>query len=424
MKTAIGALFLMSWFAGAVLADTPATTNADPFAASPDFFPILPWDVVFDAQHPQRPAKNGLESIAECHFTVSGFVREQGLPLCQKLGLRVILASKEDLTTVPDQEIDAHVKQMVETTADNPTVLGYFIRDEPGASLFPKLAKIVAAMKKYAPGKLAYINLFPGYATMGAPNISQLETATFTEYLERYVAEVKPQFISYDDYMVQYSNDLKIPDRAAIYFADLMEIRRVSQEHNLPFWNIVGCSKIQPQSSVPTLANLSFQAFTTLAAGGRGLTWYQYYQGGYTDAPIDNSGERTRSWQFLEAVNRQVKSLGPTMNRLKSSGVFYSPPLLNKSLPLMPGRVINSVEFGDKAGHPLMVGEFSDEQGTDYVMVVNLNLEGEAKFKLETVKAFKGRQIFSVEERKFVSSNDEAGQSISPGQGILLKFDR
>ncbi len=79
-----------------------------------------------------------------------------------------------------DEEIDQTVKQMVEAAGNNPAVLGYFIMDEPGAPAFPALAKAVAAVKKYAPGKLAYINLFPSYATVGAPDKSQLGTATYT----------------------------------------------------------------------------------------------------------------------------------------------------------------------------------------------------------------------------------------------------
>ena len=53
----------------------------------------------------------------------------------------------------------------------------------------PALAKAVAAVKRFAPGKLAYINLYPNYATIGAPNLSQLGTDSYADYLERFIAE-------------------------------------------------------------------------------------------------------------------------------------------------------------------------------------------------------------------------------------------
>jgi hypothetical protein len=63
---------------------------------------------------------------------------------------------------ISDEEIDAFIKTMVDRSRDSNAVIGYFLCDEPSASLFPKLAQAVRAVKKYAPGKLAYINLLNG----------------------------------------------------------------------------------------------------------------------------------------------------------------------------------------------------------------------------------------------------------------------
>ena len=425
MKTSLGVLFVLAMLTGAAAAEPPV--KAEPFAQAPELFPILPWDVLHVAQRPLGKGENGLESIAECGFTVGGFVEEQDLPACEKLGLTAIMASSQDWTKVRDEEVDPLVKKMVGPTAGNRTVLGYFIMDEPGVNSFATLGKVVAAVKKYAPGKLAYINLFPSYATTGAPGQSQLGTATYTEYLERYVDEVKPQFISYDDYMVQYSDDMKEAGQAAIYYADLLEVRRVSQKHGLPFWNIVGCARIQPQASVPSPANLAFQAFTTLAAGGRGVTWYKYYPDGYTYAPIDGAGEKTRTWEHLKAVNRQVKVIGPITNRLRSTGVFFTSPPPVKSLPLLPGRVVKTISAKGAgaagAEAPLMVGEFADDKGADYVMAVNLSLERSTNFELETAKPYKVRQVFSSENGRLSQLEEKNGHELPAGQGVLVKLE-
>jgi ribosomal protein L7/L12 len=400
-----------------------------PFTHSPDFFPILPWDVLHLSNKPLRSAKNGLESIAECNFTVAGFVRLEDLPLCEKLGLVGILTQARKWKDVPDDEIDGRVKQMAQGTANNRSVLGYYIKDEPGASLFPKLGKIVAAVKKYAPGKLAYINLLPSYATKGAPDTSQLGTATYTEYLEMFVNEVKPQFISYDNYMVQYSDDMQEPIRAANYYADLLEIRRVSQKYGLPFWNIVSCDRIGSQSTIPSPSNLAFQAYTTLAAGGRGVTWFKYYQDQFAYAPIDNAGEKTETWRYLQVVNKQVRVLGPILNHLRSTGVFFTSPPPVKPLPLLPGRIVKTVQ--SKASPrglievelPLMVGEFTDENGTDFVMVVNLSLEKSANIKLDTVKPYKTRQVFSSEDGRLLLLDEENGHWLLAGNGVLVRLE-
>ena len=208
--------------------------------------------------------------MSDCHFTAVGFVRCEDLPACEKLGLAAIVAPStaeglwfRDWKQLSDQDIDQGVQSMVRRAAQSKAVIGYTIMDEPGTAAFPRLAKAVAAVKKYAPGKLAHINLYPNYATLGAADHSQLGAASYTEYLERFVAEVEPQLLCYDNYMVPFSDDLRNVQKATQYYANLLEVRRVAQEHGLPFWNTVCCNRIRKTTTVPSPANLAFQAYTS-----------------------------------------------------------------------------------------------------------------------------------------------------------------
>ncbi len=436
---------IVDWFALACLALFPVCLSAaeplppsktQPFTHSPDLFPILPWDVLHDWKEPYRNPRNGLASIAQCNFTLAGFVKPEDLPLCARLGLAAIMAPAKSKQPwfgkwreMSDEEINRAVKQMVEATANSKSVLGYFIMDEPGAPAFPSLAQAVAAVKKYAPGKLAYINLFPSYATVGAPDKSQLGTATYTEYLEQFVNEVKPQILSYDNYMVQYSDDLADEKKAAIYYADLLEIRRVAQKYGLPFWNIVSCNQIRKQTTTPSPANMAFQAYTTLAAGGRGVSWYKYYQDGYGYAPIDGKGDKTMTWRYLQTVNHQLRTLGPIMNRLTSTGVFFTTPPPVKDLPLLPGRIVKEVQSTasprglSSVEPPIMVGEFQGEDGHDYAMLVNLSLEKSANVKIRTMKTYQTKQFVSTEGGRFLPLDEDNGHWLLAGHGVLIKLN-
>ncbi|PIY53757.1 MAG: hypothetical protein COZ06_01215 [Armatimonadetes bacterium CG_4_10_14_3_um_filter_66_18] len=183
---------------------TETMSAPEPLATPPEFFPILPWDPLHGWKEPVEP-KHGVESIAECNFTMAGFVKPRDLSVCEQLGLKALMfgcadrgpLSRDEWKKLPAEEIDAFVKRMIDDAGRSEAVLGYYLVDEPGASLFPKLAAGVAAVRKYAPGKLAYINLFPGYATLGAPDTSQLEAPSFEEYLQRFVEQVRPQLVSY-----------------------------------------------------------------------------------------------------------------------------------------------------------------------------------------------------------------------------------
>jgi hypothetical protein len=347
-------------------------------------------------------------------------VRPNQLPACEKLGLKAIVCSEEwriKWRELSDQQIFDRVEKLVHESGNSPAILGYFLKDEPGVRDFPALGKAVAAVKKLAPGKLAYINLFPDYATLGAPNLSQLGTESYTEYLERYVAEVQPQFISYDNYQVQHSMDLADAKRAASYYRNLLEVRRVALKHNLRFWNIVSSNQIRPKTTVPSPANLLMQAYTTLAAGGKGLTWYTYYQGGYHYAPIDSAGHRSATWTYLKMVNEQIKVIGPRMVRLTSTGVYFTSPAPAESLPTLPGELITEI----MSSTPVMLGEFRDERGNAFAMVVNLSLERSVKLQIKTAQPAPLRLVSAVDGSESTLEPDNS-LWLPAGQGALLKL--
>ena len=341
-SAALSCLLMSLLFARVGVCREPASFDYSDIS-QPDFFPILPWDPYhgWAVPHLERGRGDGLESIADCNFNLAGFVTPGDLRLCRKLGLGAIMLPADpaftnlqylcDWKKLSDAEIDRRVKDDVAAAGSSRAVAGFFIMDEPGAGDFPALAKAVAAIKKYAPGKFAYINLFPDYATLGAPDTSQLGTATYAEYLERFVNEVHPQVISYDNYMVEFSGDLKDRGRAASYYHNLLEVRRVAQEHHLPYLNIVSANQITPDATIPSPANLALQAYTTLAAGYRGVTWYTYYSQGYKYAPVDLAGRKTSTWGYLQQINREIMTLAPVMSRLESTAVF-SPRLRRRTI--------------------------------------------------------------------------------------------
>jgi hypothetical protein len=329
--------------------------------------------------------------------------------------MRAIVGRSRDLhldwRKMSDRAIFDHVKKLVAATGDSDALIGYFLADEPGASDFRALGKAVAAVQRLAPRKLAYINLYPNHASR-----SQLGTKSYTEYLERYLAVVKPQFLSYDNYSVHHSRHLRNRARAARYYANLLQVRRLAMNHGLPFWNQVSSNQIRPHKPAPSPSSLRVQAYTTLAAGARGLTWFTYYAGRYEHAPIDKTGKRTPTWSYLKMVNEQVKALRPVLMRLRSTGVYFSPPPPADGLPRLPGKLVESIRSPTAA----MVGEFAGKHGERYAMVVNLNLTRSAKviMKAHTKRL---RRVSPVDS-SLVPLAEDGSLWLRAGQGMLLKL--
>jgi hypothetical protein len=154
----------------------------------------------------------------------------------------------------------------------------------------------------------------------------------------------------------------------------------VALKNNIPFWNVVSGNQVRPYTTIPSPANLALQAYTSLAAGAGGIRWYTYWKGGYNYAPIDENEHKTLTWRYLQEVNRQAVMLGAIVKQLKSTGVYFTSPAPEASLPVLPGEYVKSVE----SEAPMMIGEFLSKDGSRYIMVVNLSLEKSAKFVLKT----------------------------------------
>ena len=435
---------------------THEVLDLQPFTHAADFFPILCWNSIPIEVRRAGGTKKALESVAECGFTAANYMTPEDLPLCEKLGVTALVSLPSSLVsgTLDQKQLEEKVKEIVGRTAGSKALLGFHIMDEPKAENFPAVARVVAAVKKYAPGKLAYVNLLPSNVGLVNPKHFEKARSDHTKYLERYVAEVKPQFLCYDNYMVQYSDDLRLADVSIGYYGDLLAYRRIALKHGLPFWNVVASSQIRKWMPIPSPANLAFQAYTTLAAGGRGLSWYTYYQGGYAYAPIDTAGNKTETWRYLQVVNSQVQALGPIMNHLRSTGVFFTSPPPAQSLPVLPGRVIKRVQarasvqgiagIDDRVAsntpptvrskapniatvnQPIMVGEFVDEHGADYVMLVNISLERSVNVKLDTVKTYNSRYVYSAADGRRLplgDAFDKGGIWLLAGHGVLIKLE-
>ncbi len=369
----------------------------------PEEFAVLPWGGTSgDAQV--------LETIRDCGFNLAGFVAPEHLDAVAAAGLQGIVSDPEThvgdaAAQLEDAEIERRVNALVARVSGHPALFGYYLRDEPGASAYPGLGKWKAAFQKADPKGLAYINLFPNYASPG-----QMNVPTYAEYVESYVTTVQPAFISYDHYALMDDGSLR-----GGYFQNLEVVRASALRHDLSFWNIV-LSNAHFNYAEPSPAGFRFQLYTTLAYGARGISYFTYFTpnvGNYRLGPIDQFGNKTPTWDMLRNVNLQLHRLGPTYITLKSVNVFHHPNVPEGCSGMDTSRFVAALSGGD-----LLAGEFEDGDGNPFVLVVNKDLVKSASC---------GISFKTPGDVQFVSPytgalSPWAGENVwlAPGQGTLL----
>jgi hypothetical protein len=368
-------------------------------------FPIMPWD----------NAPNDLKVLSEmrdCGFTIAGFAAPQTLDACRSAGLRAIVKDQR-ATSLDWKQFDevtawTNLASLITEVGKHPAVFGYFLRDEPSANMFYGLGRASALVRDLAPGKWPYINLFPNYA-----NREQLGTSSYTNYLDQYLAICRPPIISYDHYALM--NDGSLGDG---YWLNLEQIRAAALKHDIPFWNIV-LSTAHYSYRVPTDADFRFQIYSTLAYGGKGISYFVYFATKWATntSALDSNGKRTAVWYRMQSVNRQVQKLAPTLLALHSDEVYHfgQPPTGCQGPPAASLVVsINNTNF--------MAGDFTHRNGTRYAMIVNKDLT----YSHVCVPQFRTppRRVrcVSVQTGRLTPFINEITW-LAPGAGVLLKLD-
>jgi hypothetical protein len=288
------------------LTTATAGVGAEPQRFVQDRFAIGFWvDPPADEEMEKRYAE-----IAEANFTLAlgnyrartpEQVRRQ-LALCEKYGLKALVAG---------------ARQKPQSLLTGPACWGYLLYDEPNTEKFGYLRGLVKSVRDARPGHLAFINLYPNYATD-----EQLGAASYADYVKRFADEVEVDVLSMDHYPLMRPG----ADARKTYCQNLEVMREVSLAKNIPFWNFFNTMPFGPHSD-PTEAQLRWQIYTSLAYGAKGVLYFCYWTPRGSEFPkggaiITAEGRRTRHYDQARRINGALKRMGPTLMKLKSTAVY------------------------------------------------------------------------------------------------------
>jgi hypothetical protein len=295
------------------------------FAPSPEWdpkqFPISFWcgppDQFITVERYREVAEAGFNYLMPpCEGSATPQRNRLILETAKSAGLKAFIQdSRMPLAIGGDAAARERIDAIVKDFSRHPAFAGYFITDEPSASAFPGLAEVVAYLREKDPRHPAYINLFPNYAST-----EQLGVPNYRRYVTEFIRAVKPFAVSYDHYHLLTDGD------RPTFFPNLATVRDLAIAGDLPFWQIV---LTLPHFSYrsPTEAEKRFDAFQTLAYGGKGLMYYTYWHPGGTDSGepiISHDGKRTPQFDEIKRINADVAAAGKYLVDAIPSAVFHT----------------------------------------------------------------------------------------------------
>ncbi len=368
------------------------------------------------------------------------WVPAEGLDVAARHHLRAMLTSDLLKPEVLDDPVKrALLDTLIERVKKHPALEAYFLTDEPGAGAFPGLGKLVAYLRQRDPAHLAYINLYPTYANEQQLGVSaeaaerakvsyptnfagvgtdDKTVLRYREHVKRFVETVKPDLISYDHYHFLKRNSDGSPNDGTQYFLNIALIRMAAQEARVPFLNIIQAGDEEKVWRVPNAEEMRWLVYTTLAYGGRGISYFTYWgiPGGlYVD------GKPSPLVRPIAALNAEMAKLGPALLELESLGVYHTAPVPDGAEPI-PAHAPVQVAGPGK----LVLGVFGKSGRPSAFMIVNRDYEHGAEAVLRV--ALPGNQLQELDRTTGKWSRSEAlGRkrtvkiALDPGDGRLFR---
>jgi hypothetical protein len=254
---------------------------------------------------------------------------------------QVELAEAHGIKIVPELPPNASTWSRTHSLAaariiNSSAFMGFDLRDEPSTTDFPELANLTAQIGHTFPAKLRFVNLMPNYAAASV----QLKALNYTDYVDMYVERMTSglDILCFDHYpyfeeALTGVNDQSSP---AGYRANLGVVRAASLRAGVPFWNYFNVLPFGDHSD-PTAAQLSWQMFTSLAYGAKGVIYFCYWSpaGG---APFGKGGgvifprggrtafQEGPHYQDARRISSILKIYGNFLPTATSVGIFRVQP--------------------------------------------------------------------------------------------------
>jgi len=403
------------------------------------------WNLVWVTR---RGAAEGVDVVD--HF------RSQ-LDVLQRHGLRGILSlgyvprKPEEFKALDDPETKAQLDSIIEGVRKHPALYAYSLLDEPNAAVFPNLARMKDYLQQKDPSRLVYVNLFPIYAsneqlgTMGEP------VPAYRKHLRQFVATFRPQLLSYDHYHFAVKGDSEKG-----YFLNLAEIRQAALNADIPFMVIAQACSWTVNMRIPTGEELRWLAYTTLAYGSQGISWYVYGYPGHDGGMINPAGtyrephiaramgravlggSPTPLYYYARELHKEFVAIATEVQPLKSLAVHHAGMLPEGASLLPEGAVFRfdpPVPSKDYAVpvEGFVIGYFGQGTSPTHALVVNLDYRtysglGQPRreeFLKPVRRAIVGPghlEIFDVATSKWSATDSNRVElRLPPGGGVLVR---
>ncbi len=315
---------------------------------------------------------------------------------------------------------------------DHPATFGFDVGDEPSRQHIAPAYQTAALQREIAPHLTSFLSM--GGYDPGA--VEWMGIRSYGRYLDEYCRIAQPRMLFQNNYYALHEGDYA---EDAYFRSHKMFTDSCKRNGDIPYWVTLCCSG-HMNMFCPSEDDLRWQINTSAALGAKGFAWFLVYitepHINYRLNPIDEHWERTETFEWLSRQLRTFHRLhGATLMKLTFQKAFFClgggssggyPTTIDSEL-------VKDVRVRDDK-FEVLISEFKDPDGRDYVAIVNRSRTGSGQVILRwhgkpTVYHVGWNGEGTNEVRAFFDDDwpenpyKEVGPWLAPGQMELYRVE-
>ena len=316
------------------------------------------------------------------------------------------------------------VREAVDYYSRFSQIMGFYVWDEPQATVFEDCRRSTDLFRRLAPDKLAFSVIYPSYGVYTWKDANGMDWSDngYTRYVNGYLETVDPDVFSMD-YYVFYMNrrihDLRYYD----LWRDLGYCRKCALELNKPQWFYYqGHGDFEPKDG-DAIAEMNpdkvrVQMYAALSYGVKQLSCF-------CSSPLlfDGEEKNPRFYEPVKKMNRRIRCIG---NELldKVPVKIYHTGISEEYIPLYFLDRLEEDGVIASAGDELIVGRLEQED-TQYLMVTNQRFESSNEGCLTLMTPYR-IAVFDEDTGEYTDLGVDTRifYTLTPGHGQLYRLEK
>lgn len=413
--------------ASAVSAVTTKTEETEAMPADERYFTHQPGEnIVITAFWPPNPYKLDAEEqlrlmadmgITEVFGAGNGCDNRRAqtklLEIAERYGMTMIVSDG----TFGDTVLTLSKEQIMENVAlyaDNPTVVGFYLRDEPAnPNIYIDAYRAIREAAPHLDGHLNFIHM----TAVGNPIDYYRKIGDWASLTNAVNAE--PTYLMYDYYPFLYSDAPFDYDR---YFEQFEILHELGLKNDNPTAYYVQSAYTEDypynpaNMRMPTAVENRFQIYSALAYGFKQLSYFTWITGIVTEQGTVND-----CYSYMAEINHEALALGPILVKCDAVDVYMTQNAY-RSTELLPENYIISIAENGNAD--MICTRFvHKETGRNYLMFVNNDMTSAQSLTFSVADDIMGLEVVSREDSSLSAYSGDHGTytvSLEAGDGILL----